>query len=286
MKKIASLILAVFGLLSVSHSQTLENSTLWKIEGNGLTSPSYLFGTIHITCDASIDDDVSRALKNTDQIVMELDMDDPNMQTRMMQGMNMANDQKISKMLSKEDYSIVDSFITTQLGVPLTMMDGLKPFMISASLYPKILDCPMQSYELELVTIAKEQDKDIFGLETVQEQLEVFDEIPYEDQLADLVTTAKDGLANEKELMKQMLEIYKNEDITKMLDMMNDESNKTVSEHQDKLLVHRNKNWISKISDYANEKPTFFAVGAGHLAGNNGVIMLLRNAGFKVTAYK
>ena len=69
-----------------------------------------------------------------------------------------------------------------------------------------------------------------------------------------------------------------------MLDMMNDVNNKTVIKHQDKLLTNRNKNWISKISEYSKQQPTFFGVGAGHLAGENGVIKLLRKAGYSVEA--
>ena len=71
-----------------------------------------------------------------------------------------------------------------------------------------------------------------------------------------------------------------------MLEMMNDKNYNSVSEHQDKLLVNRNKNWISKIGDYAKEQATFFGVGAGHLAGENGVIELLRKEGYQVIAVK
>ena len=53
MKRILSLSIVALLSLFATHAQKLENSTLWKIEGNGLEQPSYLFGTIHITCDAA-----------------------------------------------------------------------------------------------------------------------------------------------------------------------------------------------------------------------------------------
>ena len=81
-----------------------------------------------------------------------------------------------------------------------------------------------------------------------------------------------------------MLKLYEEENITAILDMMNDDTNKTVSEHQDVLLKQRNENWISKIEEYAKDQPTFFGVGAGHLPGKNGVIQLLRNEGYTVEA--
>ena len=142
----------------------------------------------------------------------------------------------------------------------------------------------MQSYELELMKVAKTQDEEVLGLETVEDQLQVFDDIPYIDQVNDLLKTAKDNMAYDKASLSKVTDIYKAQNITEMLKMMNDDYYSSVSKHQDKLLTNRNKNWISKISEYTKDQPTFFGVGAGHLAGENGVIKLLRKAGFTVEA--
>ncbi|MEM1001929.1 MAG: TraB/GumN family protein [Bacteroidota bacterium] len=282
MKKILFSLL-LFGLIINLSAQELAKSTLWKIEGNELTSASYLFGTIHITCNANLEGKIDTALKNTEQLVLELDFDDPQLQANMMQSIMMKEDSKISDFLSEEDYKILDEFLTKELGMGLTMMNQMKPFFIQASLYPKLIDCPMQSYELQLVETSKAQNEEVFGLETVQEQMQVFDDIPYEDQLKDLVKMAKDNMAKDKTLFAEMVEIYESEDIEAMLDMTGDEDYSTISQHQDLLLENRNKNWISKIESYAKDKPTFFGVGAAHLAGNNGVIQLLRDKGYQVT---
>ena len=58
------------------------------------------------------------------------------------------------------------------------------------------------------------------------------------------------------------------------------------ADFENDLLVTRNQNWIPKIQQITKEKPTFFAVGAGHLGGKKGVIALLRDAGFTVKAVK
>lgn len=284
-----SFLLTVFiTLMSVIslNAQKLENSTLWKIEGNGLEKPSYLFGTIHITCDATIEDDVKKALDETSQVVLEVDMDDPEMMTKMMGGMYMKDGKKISDLVTEEEYAIIDAMITKETGMPLKMLETMKPFFVISMLYPKMIDCTMQSFEQELIKIAKEQNEDILGLESIESQMQIFEDIPYEDQVADLLRTAKDNLEYDKNTFAKMLEIYKNEDITTMVEMMDDKNSVAVSKHQDKLLHNRNKNWISKIEEYAKEQPTFFGVGAGHLAGDNGVINLLREAGFTVTASK
>jgi len=284
MKRILSLlVVTALSVFSIT-AQELENSTLWKIEGNGLESPSYLFGTIHITCDATLEDDVKKALDETTQIVMELDMDDPNMQMKMMKGMYLKDGKTLKDFVSEEEYKSIDSLFINNMGMSVKMIENVKPFFLSSMFYPKMLDCPMQSFELELTKIAKEQEEEIYGLETIEEQIKVFDDIPLEEQYDDLVRMAKDNLEDDKVTFVKMLKVYKEENITALLDMMDDDTNKTVSNHQDTLLKQRNENWISKIGEYAKDQPTFFGVGAGHLPGENGVIKLLRDAGFTVTA--
>ena len=284
MKRILSLlVVAALSIFSIT-AQNLENSTLWKIEGNGLEKPSYLFGTIHITCNATLEDDVKKALDETTQIVMELDMDDPSMQMKMMKSIYFKDGKTLKDFVSEEDYKSIDSLFINNMGMPVKMLEKVKPFFLSSMFFPKMLDCPMQSFELELTKIAKEQEEEIYGLETLEEQIQVFDDIPLEDQYADLVRMAKDNLEYDKETFSKMLKLYEEENITAILDMMDDDTNKTVSEHQDVLLKQRNENWISKISEYAKDQPTFFGVGAGHLPGKNGVIQLLRNAGYTVEA--
>ncbi|WP_417871393.1 TraB/GumN family protein [Winogradskyella sp.] len=284
MKRILSLlVVAALSIFSIT-AQNLENSTLWKIEGNGLEKPSYLFGTIHITCNATLEDDVKKALDETTQIVMELDMDDPSMQMKMMKSIYFKDGKTLKDFVSEEDYKSIDSLFINNMGMPVKMLEKVKPFFLSSMFFPKMLDCPMQSFELELTKIAKEQEEEIYGLETLEEQIQVFDDIPLEDQYADLVRMAKDNLEYDKETFSKMLKLYEEENITAILDMMDDDTNKTVSEHQDVLLKQRNENWISKIEEYAKDQATFFGVGAGHLPGKNGVIQLLRNAGYTVEA--
>lgn len=289
MKKLKTLCSAIIvGLLSIftSNAQQLENSTLWKISGNGLEAPSYLFGTIHITCDATLDDDVKKALDETSQLVLEIDMDDPAMQSKMMKSMYMKDNKTLKDLVSEEDYKSISELSKEHLGMPLQMMHNMKPILLTAAFYPKILGCPMQSFESELLKVAEEQGEEVKGLETIEEQMAVFEAIPYEDQAKDLVRSAKDNLAYDKEVFTKMTKVYNEENITEMVSMMNDDKMSAISDHQDKLLDNRNKNWIPKIAKLSKEKPTFFGVGAGHLAGENGIIKLLRKAGFKVEAVK
>jgi uncharacterized protein YbaP (TraB family) len=268
----------------IMQAQELEKSLLWEISGNGLTESSYLYGTIHMTCDATLNEDVQKALDDTKLLVLEIDMDDPSMQMSMMKGLYMKDQQTIKNLVNDEDYILLSKFVKEQTGMPLDAMATFKPFFITAMFYPKLLGCPVKSYEEALMTVAHAQNEEVLGLETIEEQLNVFDEIPYEDQIIDLLRSAKDNLAYDKESFQKLMDYYNNEDIEGMITMMEEDKNLSTTKHKDKMLDNRNKNWISKIGDHAKNQPTFFGVGAAHLAGDNGVIKLLRKAGYTVKA--
>lgn len=264
----------------------LEKSLLWKISGNGITEASYLYGTIHITCDATLSQKVKDAMGKTQQLYLELDMDDETMQMQMMNHIMMKDGVTMESLTTPEDFKIVDAFLTKNIGFSAKMVSTLKPFMISAMLYPKMINCPMQSVESELMKIAKEQNEEVFGLETVAEQLEVFDAIPYQEQMNELVKTAKSDLKKDKEELDTMLAVYKSEDLDAMMKLTKESENVMTSKYDDILLNNRNKNWISKITSITKAKPTFIGVGAAHLGGENGVINLLRKQGYTVEAVK
>ncbi len=262
------------------------NSLLWKISGNGLKESSYLFGTMHITCDATLNAATLKALDATTQMYLELDMDDPNMQSTMMGGMMMKDGKTMSSMLSDADFKLLDKTITEKVGVSATMFNSFKPFMVSMMMLPSLLDCPIQSIESELVKVAQKQQEEVLGLETVEQQLAVFDAVPYQDQMNELMRSVRDGFAADKQEIVKMMEVYKSGDLNAMLKMMDESPSMLSSKFQDELLVKRNKNWIAKIEEVSKSKPTFFGVGAAHLGGENGVIALLKKKGYKVEAVR
>ncbi|WP_245585023.1 TraB/GumN family protein [Psychroserpens burtonensis] len=266
------------------HAQDLEKSLLWKISDNGLTETSYLYGTIHMTCDASLDANVKSALDETQLLVLEIDMDDPSMQASMMKGIYMKDNTTLKDLVTNDEYVLISKFIKKQMGMPLEALATMKPFFLTAMFYPKLLGCPVQSYEEALMKVAHEQGEEVLGLETVEEQLNVFDEIPYKDQAIDLLRSAKDELAYDKESFDKLMPYYNSKDIEGMITMMEEDKNLSTSKHIHKILNNRNKNWISKISDHAKKQPTFFGVGAAHLAGDSGVIKRLIKAGYTVNA--
>lgn len=268
--------------LYTANAQQLEKGVLWKISGNGLEMPSYLFGTIHATCDASLSPEVLSAIDNTRQLYLEIDMDSPTLTTDMMKDVGMKGGKKISEMVSADDFKKLDAFLKENTGLSASILDTYKPLIIESLLLPKLLGCEMQSYELELVKHTLQQQEEVFGLETVQEQLTVFDNIPYEEQVKSLLKVAYDNMQGSRTELKTLISIYMEGDLNKIYDYMQREADPVYIAHSDVLLVNRNKNWIPKIEAVAKKLPTFFAVGAAHLAGEEGVIILLRKKGYTV----
>ncbi len=264
----------------------LANSLLWKISGNGLEKSSYLYGTIHLTCNYKLSEKMAKAFAETDQIALEIDMDDPTMQAKMMKGMMMNDGQTMKGLISEEDYKQLSIFFKDNTGMNLEMFNTLKPFAVSAMLISKLVPCdPPASYEAEFMKIAKEQEEEVLGLETIEYQLSVFDSIPYKDQLDDLVKMAKEGLEESKSEFDKLNMLYDKEDIEGLMQLMLETEDMT-SEFADELLTKRNQNWIPVIQKMSKETSTFYGVGAMHLAGDQGVIRLLRKAGYTVEAVK
>lgn len=271
-------------IANVTKASSLENGdmgVLWKIEGKGIKT-SYLFGTVHLIgkSDFDLSDKAKELLKSCDKLALELDMDDPAMQLTMMQHAGMKDGQSLKSLLSKEEYELVDKKVTELVGTGLAVFDNMKPFVVATMLYPSLFEEEIASYELTLIQLASEQQKEIIGLETVEEQLSIFDRIPYEVQAEELVdvVTDRDRMAK---LFDEMVECYKRGDVNALQQSV--EGYYEDAEYSSWLLDDRNKNWVPKVKEFSTDHSIFYAVGAGHLGGDNGVIHLLREAGYKVT---
>lgn len=130
--------------------------------------------------------------------------------------------------------------------------------------------------------MAQDQEKAVDGLETAEFQMSLFDSIPYDVQAQMLMASIEsDETDSESNQLEEMVKMYKDQDIQGMQRMVKGDTG-GISEYEELLLLRRNRNWIPVMEDMMANNPTFFAVGAGHLGGEEGVIALLRKAGYKV----
>ncbi|MEO6285568.1 MAG: TraB/GumN family protein [Dyadobacter sp.] len=263
-----------------------ENSLLWEITAPNNPKPSYLFGTIHLICpvDFSLSDSLKVAVTRTQQIALEVDMDDPGMMAEMMKTMNMRDGNELKKLVSEQDYAKISQFYKDSVGIGIAMFEKAKPFVLMGPLFSSILACQPQSYEMALVELAGKQKSEVIGIETLGEQMAIFDTIPYKDQIK-MVLALIDSLPQARKEFKNLIALYKSQNINELYSMTL-KSDFGLDGNEEVMLFARNQKWISRIQKTMSEKPTFFAVGAAHLGGERGVIALLRKEGYKVRAIK
>lgn len=283
MKFISLLLVFSFGgWLNISAQSNPENTLLWEVTGKNLKKPSYLFGTFHLLCesDLGIANAAAEKLKSCDQLALELDFDDPNMMIEMQTLAGMKDGKMLEDLLGATKFKLADSLFTATTGISLKLLSGLKPMVASSVLYPSVLGCNPGSPETTLSALAGEAKKEVIGLEKVSDQMEVFDKIPYQVQ-ADMLYSYITETVKFKKETDEMLAVYRSANLVEMQKMMADPEY-GLDKYLDLLLTNRNKNWVKQMQTIMPEKATLFAVGAGHLGGNEGVISLLRKAGYTV----
>jgi uncharacterized protein len=263
----------------------LDNTLLWKISGNGLTRSSYLYGTMHVLCaeDATVSDSLKLAIKYSDQIYFELDMDNMGEMLGAMKYLRMNDGKKLSELLTKEEYAKVETYFKNNaVPLPLTMMNRFKPYFISSLIGEQMMTCSQKNGMEELIMRESRQyKKEIKGLETTEFQASIFDSIPYEKQAKDLVNYI-DSIDSYKQVTLEMVDVYRQQNLDRMDSLMH-KSDPGMDEYMDILLYGRNRHWVEQMPAIMKGKCILFAVGAGHLPGEQGVINLLRKRGYKVT---
>jgi len=272
--------------------EKLANALLWKISGKKLTKPSFLFGTIHIIDkdDFFLPDGTLGAIEESEKMVFEInmeDMSDMSAAMGLMQKAFMKDNLTLKDLLSADEYKMVGDHFK-KIGFPLMFLERIKPMFLtvfaSGDMDPMAMQSgKIKSYEMEFMEMAKDSKMPMGGLETIDFQMSVFDSIPYKAQAEMLVESIQSGDTGTDQF-KQMVDIYKSQDLNAMQEMFAAEQG-GLEGYDDILIVGRNKNWIPQMVEMMAIQPTFFAVGAGHLGGEYGVINLLKDEGYTLTPF-
>ncbi len=268
---------------------------LWKVEGNKLKSPSFVFGTIHIIKADKffISEALKKSIAASKNMIFEIDMTEMENPVSMMDVMTKAylpDNQSLENLMSEEDYLLVKNHFENS-DLPFMLLKRIKPLFLSVladeplSFQPDKEDnqsTNVKSYEVELFNIAQDKDMKVSGLETLAFQMSIFDRIPLKEQAKMLVESIKDVKNNNS--LDRITEIYLQEDIQLLKKIISEQS--SFQNFEDILLTERNINWIPIMEELMIKESSFFAVGAGHLAGKNGVLNLLTQKGYTVSPIK
>jgi uncharacterized protein YbaP (TraB family) len=244
---------------------------------------AYIYGTMHMLPDSVFyfPQKLEKILSKSSELVLEVD--------------NITDRSKAESLLTLQEGSCFDLFSSDEKDSVIRWGSALlrmkpdafekgfskkKPFTLMQLSVQEMMTGPVKFMELELMGRAANYKLPISGLETMEYQISVFDSLP--DSLMnvlimDLVRHPESNKANYTE----MISMYQQQNVEALAKLI--ESSDEMAGSTDALLIQRNKNWIPGIEQKMSKNGCFVAVGAGHLGGQQGILQLLRNKGYKVT---
>ena len=262
--------------------------TLWQVDGD--TNSVFILGSIHLLrkSDYPIPSVIYGAYDEAEVLIMELDMDDMDpMQTQaLIRELGMIADGKsLEDEIGSRAYAKAAA-LADELEIPLSMLAGSKPWLAAVMVETLILTRvgfdPMQGIEMHLMTRASSDGKEILGLETERQQLEMLNGLSLAAQRDMLLQTLEDG-GRIEELLDEIIDAWRQGDTRYMEQtLLSDMSG--YDELYDTIVVDRNRDWVRQIDRLLDDSDDYLVVvGTMHLVGKDGVPQLLKKRGHQVT---
>jgi len=255
---------------------------LWKLGDEDTTI--YLFGTVHaLPGDIEwYDDRIETAFASSDELVTEIAMDDQVASAQMLASAAMLEGgQTLRALMTDEDRAQYEA-VLNDLGLPLAALDPVEPWFaaLNLSMLPLMQSGIDPASGVDMVLSQAGEGKTKAALESIEEQVALFDQLPIEAQL-ELLDGTVEGVPAAAATLRQMIDLWVIGDAEGLAAKMNEEMADPAL--YERLLVARNANWVGWIEDRLTRPGTvFIAVGAGHLAGKDSVQDLLTARGFEV----
>ncbi len=260
---------------------------LWKITGNGLKKPSYLYGTMH-TSDSRVfnfSDSLMPFFNASKAYAMELDPVTA-FDFSILSKITMGKGYSLKKMIPDTDYVFLDSVMRKEVGMSVKVFDNVAPVFTMSLLEMKSMGLSDSSIkgnkevlDVYFHNLAKKKKKKLIGIETVEEQLGALNSLTYQEQ-ADMLLVELNGMRSNSSEGTELVEYYLQQDLDKLAAM------NSVTDMPGKfytaLVTDRNIRMADRIAVFIQEQPVFVAIGALHLPGQGGVIELLRKKGYTV----
>lgn len=264
----------------VKHTKGL----LWRISAPGL-APSYLFGTMHSTDPrvTALPKPLTDSFDSAASFSMELIFTGAGI-VRMAEIMFYGEEGSLKDAIGEELYEETRS-VLIKAGIPTQDLDKKKPWAIIMALGSPRKSQGILFLDLKLQKKAAMQFKPTYGLETMDEQLQVFDGLPIQDQIQ-LLREALRYQSRNKEQTDQLMNAYLNRDLAALAavsDQYQSRAGPAYDKLMDRLLAKRNLRMLERMRPRLKEGGAFIAVGALHLPGRQGLLTLLENNGYRVS---
>jgi uncharacterized protein len=289
----------VFGLgwlAPVAAQEPTESPLLWVVESDDGGAPTFLYGTIHLPDDRvlALPEVVSEAVEGCDALYTEIPMD---MATQMgIQAQTQAaRGETLREVLSEETYARLDAYLKAKNPMlSAQAFNGFKVWVVTSNL--EILDYlpammrGVQPLDSHLYSLAEGAGKEVGGIETPEEQLAVFDSLSLEEQIEmmeDTLDRLEEGEETGESAIEQLLEVYLEGDLDAIQATFEAEaeSDPAAERFMQALLTDRNHRMAERIAVRLRQNPNksyFFAVGAAHYPGDEGILELLESDGFSI----
>ena len=254
---------------------------LWQITAP-TKSRNYLFGTIHLAANkvGQPSSAVTTALLASQQFGMEVVLDLDTM-LRIADAMHYHGHASLRAAAGHSLYTATVRLLAAY-GVDAKAANSLKPWAAytTLSLPPGEPSTPL---DLVLLGTAQHAKKTIFGLETLAEQISIFDTLAPTEQVA-LLTEAVCHHAQLQADTTLLIVQYRQQDLTGIYQTANKYDSKIQQRLTQTLLHDRNQRMVERMEPHLREGGAFIAIGALHLPGDDGVLALLVARGYQIRA--
>jgi uncharacterized protein YbaP (TraB family) len=282
----------VLVLPGISQSQMVgngyNNSLIYKIQSD--TNTVYILGSIHVLAEEyyPLTRSFSYAYYNSQKVIFEIDPEilfSPDTAKKNEKYYMLPKGQTLKSILARSTYQLLKKKLQP-LGLDMAQVNKLKPWVVYLNMSGKFDSSiefrPDLGIENYFYQRAKDAGKPTGGLETVHDQIAVFDSLPMKVQEAMLKETLT--MTDSKKREQAFLHMVKSwhqgnlEGLEELVETM-----KTYPLFYKKLLVERNNNWVPQIEKFLTEdKNILVIVGAAHLAGEDGLLTLLKRKGYEL----
>ena len=271
----------VWGSVVSAADTRWDRGLLWEINKPGMAT-SYLFGTVHSEDPEVLQlaPPVQRAFDRSGSVILEIMLD---MDAMIYSGtaMLLTDGRTLSELVGKSLFDKTAQAIQSR-GIPEIVLERMKPWAAATTLSIPPPETGMM-LDLHLYQKAQQAGKQLHGLETIQEQLAVFDSMPESDQVQ-MLRDAVDNLGKIDRMNDEVLVLYKRRDLAGMMALneryMNEGDPGVSRDLEQRLIVDRNRLMAERMQPYLKTGNAFVAVGSLHLPGDQGLLNLLDRRGY------
>lgn len=280
------LFIVAIPLISKAQINEAEDAVLWEISGNGIEKPSYLYGIVNFLPKKSyaVPRKVKNAMKECEVFATKLILDNSS-QKKFNKAVKIPNDGWINDYLTDDELNQLRLLLMMRFDVREHAYhynySRLQPIILVTTTTALYLDKNIIFPEEELAHIAKKGRLTFKGFGTIQEEIDAFEKFPIKDQVEALKYTVNNFEQHLNDYDKLVKYYIEDESLIKV----KDETLKATNESEPFQQIYytdRIKNWYPEIKTTINNKSTFIALGAPFLAGDTGLIQLLKNEGYTV----